>query len=496
MAFAMFTDAQVRLLRRLRMDGKTLLQAAAKAGMSERSARTWQQGPLPSQTKQTRDWRTRADPLTGVWDAVVVPLLEADDERRLEAPTLLRELRLRFPERFSDDAHLRTLQRRVRHWRALQGPPRTVIFPQHHPLGREACIDFTCCNELRVTIAGVLFPHLLFEFVLSASGWTWLCLAFRETFEALVAGLQGALWALGGVPQVLRSDNLSAATHELKGKGRSLTKRYRAVLDHYGLQSTRINVGESHENGIVEQRHFRTKSAIEQALIVRGSRDFPSPETYLAFVRQVLESSHNQGLAAKLALERSHLRALPAVLLPNYTVYTAVVRCWSTIRVGHGLYSVPSRLIGHTVEARLGPDTVAIYFRDQLVETMPRVSKDSHRIDYRHVIWSLVRKPGAFARYKFREELFPSLTFRRAYDALASWHGSRADVEYVRVLHLAASTLESEVERALKGLLEGGERFDYNALKAIVKPETPAIPVVRMAAPDLRIYDRLLGGSR
>lgn len=477
------------------MQGKTLQQAAAKADMSERSARSWQQGLLPSQTKKPRDWRTRTDPLSGVWDDVIVPMLAADEERRLEAPTILRELRSAFPERFTDDAHLRTLQRRIRHWRALQGPPRTVIFPQQHPLGREACIDFTCCNELRVTIAGVFFPHLLFEFVLSASSWTWICLAFRESFEALLASLQGALWALGGVPLVVRSDNLSAATHDLKGKGRSLTKRFRAVLDHYGLQSTRINKGESHENGIVEQRHFRTKNAIEQALILRGSRDFPSPEAYLAFARQVLDAAHNQSRAEALVRERVQLRPLPSAPLPNYSVYRVVVRCWSTIRVSHGLYSVPSRLIGHTVEVRLCPDTVEVYFRGRHVETMPRVGKEQHHIDYRHIIWSLVRKPGAFARYKFREELFPSLTFRRAYDALCSWHGSRADVEYVRVLHLAASTFETEVESALATLLSRGERFDYSAVKAIASPEAAALPVLRVPEPDLKIYDQLLQGG-
>lgn len=463
--------------------------------MSERSARTWQHGPLPSQTKTPRDWRTRTDPLAGVWERVVVPLLADDKDRVLEAPTVLRELRKADPERFDTDEHLRTLQRRIRDWRATQGPNRHVIFPQEHPLGREASIDFTCCNELQITIAGVLFPHLLFEFVLSASSWTWLCLAFRETFEALMAGLQGALWALGGVPLVVRSDNLSAATHELKGGGRELNRRFRDLLGHYGLGSTRINVGESHENGVVEQRHRRTKSAIEQALVVRGNRDFSSVDAYMMFVQEVLHSSHNALIAERFAEERKTLRPLPAFALPNYTVFRAVVRCWSTIRVGHGLYSVPSRLIGHTVDAHLGPDTVEVFFRDKLVETMPRVTKDGHRIDYRHIIWSLVRKPGAFARYKFREELFPSLIFRRAYDALCSWHGSRADVEYVRLLHLAASTFESTVERALAVLLERGERFDYIAIKTIANPETPTVPQLHVPEPDLRIYDQLLSGG-
>jgi hypothetical protein len=478
------------------MQGKTLEQAASKAAMSERSARSWQDGALPSQTKTPRAWRTRTDPLAGIWDRDVVPLLADDQDRVLEAPTVLRALRALHPDRFPTDEHLRTLQRRIRDWRAASGPPRVVIFPQEHPLGREASIDFTVCNALAITIAGVVFPHLLFEFVLSASAWTWVGLAFRETFESLVEGLQGALWALGGVPQVIRSDNLSAATHELPGKGRALTRRFRTVLDHYGLTSTRIKPGESHENGVVEQRHRRTKSALLQALVLRGSRDFPSIDAYMTFVRQVVHDAHNALVAARFAEERPHLRALPAVALPNYTVVHAVVRCWSTIRVGQGLYSVPSRLIGHTVEARLGADTVEVYVRQKLTATMPRVLKDGHFIDYRHIIWSLVRKPGAFARYKFREELFPSLVFRRAYDALVRWHGHRADVEYVRILHLAASTFEATVERALASLLVSDERFDYAAVKAIANPETPQVPVLHVPEPDLRIYDQLLGGAR
>ena len=491
----MVTDAQVRLLRKLRMQGKPLSQAAAKAAMSERSARSWQQGLLPSQTKSPRSWRTRTDPLSGVWERDVVPLLEADKDRLLEAPTILAELRKVEPERFATDEHLRTLQRRLRDWRAVQGPDRHVIFPQEHPLGREASIDFTCCNDLGITIAGRLFLHLLFEFVLSASSWTWVGLAFRETFESLLAGVQGALWELGGSPEVLRSDNLSAATHQLTGQGRSLTRRFRAVLDHYGLTSTRIRPGESHENGVVEQRHRRTKSALAQALVIRGSRDFPDAAAYMLFVRAVVHASHNALIADRFAEERKTLRPLPSMALPNFTVIKAVVRCWSTIRVGGGLYSVPSRLVGHTIEARLGPDTVEVYFHDKLLETMPRVAKDGHRIDYRHIIWSLVRKPGAFARYKFREELFPTLVFRRAYDALASWHGSRADVEYVRVLHLAASTFEATVERALETLLLTNARFDYIAVKALAKPDVPSVPQLHVPEPDLRRYDQLLGGG-
>jgi len=180
--------------------------------------------------------------------------------------------------------------------------------------------------------------------------------------------------------------------------------------------------------------------------------------------------------------------------VPSYSTYRVEVRRWSTIRVGHRTYSVPSRLIGHEVEARLHADVVEVFFAGRCVEVMPRLRGDrDHRIDYRHVIWSLVRKPGAFARYRYREELFPSETFRRAYDALCTWRGERADVEYVRVLHLAASTLEATVERALAALLVAGEPFDYVAVReraAPVRPAVPALPAARN--PDFAVYDGLL----
>jgi hypothetical protein len=157
---------------------------------------------------------------------------------------------------------------------------------------------------------------------------------------------------------------------------------------------------------------------------------------------------------------------------------------------------VPARLIGHAVEVHQYPDVLEVYYRGQRTAQIPRLhgTKD-HRIDYRHVIWSLVRKPGAFARYRYREELFPTLGFRRAYDALCAVHGDRADVEYVRILHLAASTLETTVAQALEQLLAGGGAFDYVAVKALAAPETPTVPVLGIPAPDLGVYDRLLAGG-
>lgn len=478
-------------------EGQGQQAAAAASGMSERSARKWQRGALPSETKVARTWRTRADPLEGVFDEVVVPWLEADDERVLEARTLLLELRKKHPERFADDSVLRTLQRRVEHWRALHGPERTVYFPQVHPAGREAAFDFTDASDLGVTIAGVLLTHLLFVMVLPSSGWMWACVAASESFEALLRGIQGALWALGGVPEVLRSDNLSAATHELQhSKGRALTRLYKGLLDHYGARSTRIRPGESHENGSAEKSNDLIVCWVRQALVLRGSRDFDTRAGYEAFVLAVIEERRNGPRRDRIAEERRHLRALPSAPLPEWTEWDLRVTCWSTLNLRDRIYSVPSRLREMRVKVRLYVDRVEVYYGQKLTATMPRlVGTQMHRINYRDIIWSLVRKPGAFARYRFREELFPTLVFRRAYDALVAQHGVRADVEYVRVLHLAASTLESEVEAVLTALLEEAAPFDYGVVRDRVAPVRAAVPDLSIGAPDLTPYDALLSAE-
>jgi hypothetical protein len=489
----MVTDAQVRLMRQKRMDGKSQAAAAAASGMSLRTAREWGHGPAPSATKQPRDWRTRPDPFVAVWRTDVEPLLRSDRKGVLEAKWVLEVLRTRYPEQFHA-GQARTLQRRFRDWRARHGVEPEVFFEQVAVPGREAAIDFTHATDLGVTVAGDPFPHLLFEFVLSYSHWTWVAIAVGETFEALAASVQGALWALGGVPDVLRSDNLSAATHELKhSSGRDLTTRFRAVLEHYGMRSSRITPGRAHENGVAEQAHRRLKAVVAQAFVVRGHTDFATLTAYEAFVRDAVDRG-SRAVPERVEADRAALHPLPSTAIPSYTIYFAVVRRWSTIRVAHRTYSVPARLMGHTVEARVHADLVEVRYRGQLVQTMPRLrGEDEHRVDYRHVIGWLVRKPGAFARYRYREDLFPSVTFRRAFDALQTTHGERADVEYLRILQLAALHGEARVIDALRVVLDAG-RFDYVAVQQHVAPPTPTIPTLHLPPPDLRVYDALLVG--
>ena len=428
-----------------------------------------------------------------MWDEEIEPLLRGDPTGRLRATTIIEWLAEQHPGHFGT-SQLRTLQRRLQDWRALHGPDQEVYFPQEHPPGREAQIDFTHGDSLEVTVGGQPHRHLLFQLVLSHSGWRYAEVTAGETFLALKQGLQNALWELGGVPQVARSDNTSAATHEVRrSRGRELNDVYAALLDHYGLQSTRINRGQSHENGVAEQGHYRLKDAIDQALILRGSRDFDTVGDYADFVGEMVQR-RNRLVQGKLEQERIHLRPLPAAPMPEYVNYRARVRKWSTIQAAGRTYTVPSRLIGKEVQVRLYADWVEVYYKDHLVEGMARVHGEREaNVNYRHVIGSLVRKPGAFARYRFREQLFPTLHFRLAYDALRKWRGERADVEYVRILHLAATTMEATVDSALALLLEAGEPFDYAAVRDLAEPRPPEAPVLTLAGrPDLKVYDSLL----
>ncbi|MGD0728446.1 MAG: IS21 family transposase [Spirochaetia bacterium] len=493
----MVTDQQVRRLRQKIMEGNIQEAAAAASGMSVRTARNWQEGALPSEKEERRTWRTRLDPFAAVWAGEIEPILQRDSDGIIQATTILEWLDKRHPAQFKQ-SQVRTLQRHLRDWRAVHGPDKEVYFPQEHVPGREAQLDFTHGEELKVTISGIPFQHLFFELVMSYSGWRFVDLARGETLESLVKGLQGALWKLGGAPKVARSDNLSAATHELRySKGRVLNQRYGAVLSHYSIRPSMTNPSSPNENGVAEQAHYRLKSAIAQALILRGSRDFPTAEAYLLFVREEVVEKRNRRAQSKLEEERLYLTPLPPAPVPEYTTYRMKVSKWSIIRVASKTYTVPSRLKGLEVEVRQHADHLEVYYKDKLMEVMDRIhGVGESRIDYRHIIHSLVRKPGAFARYRFRENLFPTQTFRLAYEALCRFRGERADVEYVRVLYLAATTMESDVERALSLLLEAGSPFDYPEVRDLAAPVAPQLPrLALLGVPDLKVYDALLVGG-
>jgi transposase len=476
-------------------EGDSLAQAASRAGMSEPTARKYaRSGLMPTIVKVAHTWRTRPDPFKEVWPEIEA-LLQQD--AGLDAKTIWMALNERHAGHFSV-GQLRTLQRRVHAWRVRSGPVREVFFPQIHQPGEQAQSDFTDMGELAITIAGEPFPHLLYHFVLTYSNWEAAMICPSESFEALSAGLQGALWRLGGVPAEHRTDNLSAATHELtESRGRDFTARYRELLEHYGLRASRNFPGNAHENGDVESANGALKHAIDQRLRLRGSRHFDCRASYAAFIESCIEG-RNATRAERFAEEREHLRALPLRALPSYRELYATVSRSSVVRIGARCYMVPSRLIGRRLRVRLYADQVELEYRGECVGVMERlVGAEREHIDYRHIIHSLVRKPGAFRRYAFREALFPTLEFRRAYDALLAQEDARADFEYVRILHLAASDGEGAVHSVLAELLSGKIVPTYEIVRERVRgARTPhGVPALAITPPDLARYDRLLDSA-
>lgn len=474
-------------------------RAAMKADMDRKTARKYvQAGKLPSEMIEPRYWRTRQDPFEEHWSEIEKRLRETPE---LEAKTLFAVLQEAHPGQY-EDGQLRTLQRRVKQWRAEQGPDREVTLAQRHRPGEMAQTDFTSTAELGITIAGQLFVHLLCVFTLTYSNWQWATVCLSESMAALRRGVQRALFQLGRVPHNHQTDNSTAATHRIpSGKGtvteggnRVFNEEYIALMRHYGMTPRTTKVGAKEQNGDVEASNGAIKRRLEQALLVRGSRDFETVADWQEFVDQVLRKA-NAGRGTRVAEDLAAMRELNVAKLPEFTEEEVPVSEWSTIRVRHCAYSVPSRLISLRVRVRVYEDRLEVFYADTLQMSCERViGRCRHRIDYRHVIWSLVRKPGAFERYVYREEMFPSVVFRRAYDAIQTPHrGTKGDLEYLRLLHLAASTQEADVEAALELLLGEGRAVTSEAVKGIVlaAPEKE-VPALSLAPVDLGSYDALL----
>lgn len=462
--------------------------------------------------KVPRDWRTRIDPFEEVWPEIEAML---EQEPRLEAKTVFEEFQRRDPGRFAE-GQLRTLQRRFKGWRIEHGPGREVMFEQSRRPGDLCQSDYTHMKELGVTIGGVLFDHLLYHFVLPYSNWETGSIAFSESFESLSEGFQRALYELGGVPRAHATDRLTAAVKNLGKLARERRKAresgeegdlpasaraefqkfYRDVLGHYGIEGRYIRAAQPHENGDVEQGNNRIKRAVDQALMLRGSRDFESRAEYEAFLRDLF-ARLNAGRRERFEAERRMLRPLPQAACATWREITARVSSFSQVRVLSNVYSVDSRLIGERLRVRIRAEAIELFHGQRLVQTCPRLyGKGKARIDYRHVIRSLVRKPGAFAEYRYREELFPNLAFRLTYDRLRREDPAGADREYLRILEMAALDGEEAVKAALEAqAMEAATPSAARTKELLERGLAPADPMrVDVAAPALSEYDRLHSG--
>jgi len=483
-------DAQVRkLMDEMSKHGQIGL-AAMRAGMHRNTARRYLKAEgLPSELKSPRAWRTRPDPFAEDWEEIAARLEQAPE---LEAKALFEDLMRRRPERYQE-RHLRSFQRRVKQWRAQQGPDREIFLPQKHRPGEAMQTDFTCASGLEIRISGELFEHLLCQSVLPYSNWQSVVVCRSESMLALRDGIQTAVFRLGRVPLWHQTDNSTSATHDLRTGKRGFNVEYEELMAHLGMKPRTIAIGESHQNGDVEAQNGALKRRLQQHLLLRGSREFATLEEYAAFVESVVAEA-NRLRSAQLSEELAVMRPLTVAQLPRYREQQVRVSSNGTIQVLRNTYSVPPRLRGERLVVRVFDLHLEVYYAGQKQLVIERLrGEGKHRIDYRHVIWSLVKKPWALARYRYRDSLFPAPLWEKAYEALrAKLPERQAELEYLRVLHLAAATLQHQVEVAVFGLLEQDQLPLFTEVRALVAQSQPEVPQLAPLAVDLTSYDELL----
>lgn len=493
----MVTDVQASKMFLLLDEGESVAAIARRLKMSETTIRKYRDADLlPSQIERPkRTYRTRQDPLAKFWSEIEL-LLQQDPQ--LKPYAILDWLKQKYNSPAGEvrvtNSIRRTLERRVQRWKLEHGVEQEVTFPQVHHPGDVIAFDFVNMNSLRVTLGGKPFDHLMFHAVLTYSNWEYAHVCHSESFEALSAGLQDALHRAGGVPRRVRSDSLSAAVNNLSDD-KEFATAYQDLLAHYGVKGHRINVRKPHENGDVESSHGHFKDALDQALRLRGSRDFLGVEDYMAFVRQLV-SRRNAGRQKRFHHELEVLGPLPPQRRPITTSVPVTVKSDSVIRVKRNVYSVSSKYIGLQLEVRIHQDHLELWYRNECVERIPRLfGYGKEAIDFRHVIDSLVRKPGAFINYKYVNHMYPTTRFRMAYDQLLENTSEASAVkQYLKLLYAAKHEGLDLVDDTLRWFLSTGKSIEADAVLQVVaaKGQLPAPTAVEVDAPDLSVFDSLL----
>jgi hypothetical protein len=480
------TNQQVKKLMK-HINLLTQEQAADKAAMDIKTARKYlKSGKIPSELKKSHDWQNKPDVFADTWEEIEELL---SNSPRLQAKTIFIYLQNKYQGRFKR-CHLRTLQRRFKKWRALKGKNTNVIFCQNHIPGIQSQSDYTNMNDLMITINGQHFKHLLFHFILVFSRWEKVSVCYEENFASLSEGYEHAVWSLGKVALDHRTDNLTAATKK-SDDGRDFTEKWLKVMNHYGVIPSRNNPGESQENGSIEKSNDLFKTDVDQQLMLRGSRDFSSFEKYQEFLLQI-ETGRNASRKEELAVEMPKLKDLPNDKWSMPKILPVRVSPSSTVQIESVPYSVPSRLISFVLMAHVFYDKIKLYYGQSCLQEMQK-HRGIDGIDYRHIIDGLIRKPGAFANYQYREALFPRLCFRKAYDALISHSKNCGTKQYLEILQLAKIRGEQHVSASLELMFEQ---------KAVPLPEKikllldlpVAIPAIKINQPQLNVYDQLLSG--
>lgn len=477
----------------------TTAVAAAKASISTATAYRIENDPRPPSQKKVPRERRRADPLGDIFDAEVVPMLQAAPGIR--AIAVFEEMMRRHPELGSGIR--RTLERRIRLWRAVHGEEQEVIFRQVHEPGRVGLSDFTDMGRLGITIAGQPLNHRLYHFRLAYSGFEHAHVVLGgESFVALAEGMQNALWSLGGAPREHRSDSLSAAFRNLdKDAQADLTQRYEELCGHYGMTPTRNTPGMAHENGSIEGPHGHLKRAINDALLMRGASDFDDLPAYRRFVDEII-SRVNVRNSKRIDIERAELQELPVRRTSDYQEVTVRVTSSGGFTLRKVFYTVPSRLIGHRLRVRLFDDRLDVFIGGTLLVTLPRgrasrSGKHDQVVNYRHVIHSLRRKPMALLNLVYRDQLFPREAYRRTFDTLMERlperQACRIMVDLLAMAHERGC--ESELADQLTASLQARRLPDMAALRERFAPDPSRLPNVVVSLPPLNAYEALLGAS-
>lgn len=445
---------QIQVYMKARKTGSTQAQAAAIAGISERSGQRIEASQHQPEQGRQRHWRTRSDPLAKVWEVELEPMLR--QEPRLQPTTLYEYLQERYPGEYG--TVLRTLQRRVSEWKARHGPSPEVMFELRHEPGLMGLSDFTELTGVTITIDGEPFQHLIYHYRLAYSGWQYAqIIQGGESFIALSEGLQNALFASGGVPRQHRTDSLSAAYRNAGSNHQKLTQLYQQLCDHYRLEPTRNNKGIAHENGSIESPHGHLKNRLKQQLYLRGNREFSNVAEYQGYIDGVV-AKLNERCASQYRQEQSYLQALPRYRVPDYEVLTVPVSTRSTITVRRILYTVPSRLVGRRLEIHLYHDRLRGYLGTDCVVELPRIrvthglSRRGRSINYRHVIEALHRKPRAFIYCTWQADLLPNELYRQLWVQMKQdFELDQAALLIVEALYIAAT---QDKETAMADYLE------------------------------------------
>lgn len=493
----MITDARASKLYRLLREGNSVADISRRLKMGQRTIRRYREAnQLPSQIERpARTYRTRLDPLAKYWSEVEQLLVQ---DSQLKPYAILDWLKQKYNPLEGDpvvsDSIRRSLERRVQHWKLRHGVEQEVKFPQVHHAGDVLAFDFVVMNSLNITLSGKTFDHSLFHSVFTYSNWEHVHLCYSESFEALSTGLQDALYLAGGVPRRIRSDSLSAAVNNLSSD-KEFAKQYRDLLDHYGAKGHRINTRKPHENGDVESSHGHLKDAIDQALRLRGNRDFANTDEYMHFVRQLI-ARRNTSRQARFVEELATLEPLPAQRRSTCTSILLTVNPDSVIRVKRNSYSISSKYVGLQLEVQIHQDHLELWYRGECVERLPRqFGYGKEAIDFRHVIDSLIRKPGAFVNYKYVNHMYPTTRFRMAYDQLRqSTTETSAVKQYLKLLHAAKHEGLELLDATLQWYLAEGKPIKADDILEVVRSQQqlPSVTDLNIEAPDLSLFDSLL----